>query len=1548
MIRRTLPCFKSLFYLVALLLTVPASAQQVVIGATSGSSDYFYGPYYRSSSGSSFNYSNYAYLYTASELGIPSGSVITQVEWLKENNGTITGNNTFNIWLENTASSSLSATNWGNVIASATQVYASTTQSFTATANMYESFTLSTPFVYNGGNLKIATEHVKSGTATDANYFYINSATGMAIGVANSSPTTSGTTLDNGYGDYRPTIRITYTPGTPCSGAPTAGTASAPASVCSNTPFTLSLSGYTIGSDLTFQWEQSPAGANTWSNVPGATNPISTLPGITSPTDFRLLITCTNGGLTDYSNTVTVNISPFINCYCPSGATNDGDGEILNVTMGNVNNSSSCPGVAPSYADYTTTVTAIQLMQGTSMPFSVSAGSCGSAYPGAVKIFIDYNQNGDFSDPGEEAYFEDGFNYQPAPGYLVSGTISVPATATAGQTRMRVIMEENGSSSTSPCGYFGYGETEDYLVDILPSVACSSNPVAGTASGPASVCANSPFDLQLNGYTQATGLTIQWEQSPAGANTWTSVAGGTSALATIPGITADMDFRAVVTCTNGGLSDISGVITVAVSPFYLCYCGPNTGVTLNDFATDELTGVEIVSTTLNNPTNTVSPLGYTLFWPTTTNTTADLVQTVTYTLNTDHLYGSMYSDAWIDFDQSGTFDASEFVDLVTSGNSATGSFTVPATAVPGLTGLRVRYYWTDYLASEACEPFYDYETEDYVVNIVAAAACSGPPVAGTASGPSSICAGVPFTLSVTGQTVGTGIVLQWQESPTGANTWSNITGATNVTYVVNNQTAATDYRLLITCTNGGLTDISNVVAVSQNLASQCYCTPQWVTACNDGDDINDFTLTGENGTSFNDLATGCSTGGYDDRTAQPAVQLAQGLTYNGDMSSNYGSLEFARIWVDFGDDGVFDATDEVGTASNILDVLTPYSITIPSTATLGTHRMRVRLAYNQTPGSIDPCTSYDYGEVHDYTVTIIPPPACMAPTGLAGVGASGTTATVSWNAVTGAAGYEYVVDQNSTSPTGAGTPVSGTTATVTGLTTPNTYYLHVRTDCGAAGYSSWTTISFIMQDGAGGAIPLVVGAGCTGNIYSNVNASQSPGEPYPNCNDYSTGHHTVWFSFSAPASGAVRVTTDIAPAGTNQDTKIALFSATNVNDYNTFTIISCDEDGGNTINYNSTLYATGLTSGQTYYVQVDGWSTSDVGTFCIAVDELTSSMLPAGPLSCDDIATPVAGNTSYTGWVPLLTTTGHLVALVRNPAGGAGADYEGSVTVETGAPRQAPAGLFYLNRNYHIINSTVSTPVDVQFFFTDAELTALQGADATATLSNLNVTKQTGATCTEDYLPASGTNSLLPQTASGSVNGVSWVQAQTSSFSNFFINAGNSPLTIQLLSIKAENAGARNQVIWQTASEQAGDKFELERSTDGNSFRQLEVLSATGRPGVYTYWDESPVAGTNYYRLKLVNRDGSYFYSEVVEATVTGAFTVNAYPNPVDQILHIAVTGRADNATVSLTDVTGKVIRTIAIEEDKTQISMSGLAQGVYFIRYADDARSETIKVNKQ
>jgi hypothetical protein len=162
------------------------------------------------------------------------------------------------------------------------------------------------------------------------------------------------------------------------------------------------------------------------------------------------------------------------------------------------------------------------------------------------------------------------------------------------------------------------------------------------------------------------------------------------------------------------------------------------------------------------------------------------------------------------------------------------------------------------------------------------------------------------------------------------------------------------------------------------------------------------------------------------------------------------------VWVDFNDDGDFsDSGEHLWSSPTNAWSSTVGSITIPSTVSLGSYRLRVRSNYSATIGASESCSSFIYGETHDYTVTVTTPPACPAPV-LASLTATDTTATITWTSNDTVFNVDYNVMGSSAVPTTI--TVYDTTATITGLS-PNTWYeFYLETDCSGAGNGYSTTV----------------------------------------------------------------------------------------------------------------------------------------------------------------------------------------------------------------------------------------------------------------------------------------------------------------------------------------------------------------------------------------------------------------------------------------------------------------------------------------------------------
>ncbi len=127
---------------------------------------------------------------------------------------------------------------------------------------------------------------------------------------------------------------------------------------------------------------------------------------------------------------------------------------------------------------------------------------------------------------------------------------------------MRVTKKWNAYQS--PCNTAGYGESEDYSVNVVAASGCTGTPTAGTAVGPAQACNGIALTINLNGSTVATGIKYQWEKTTVGGSGWVPMTNDTTTVLTTTLSGAGADFRCVITCTNSSLFVNSNVVSVGL------------------------------------------------------------------------------------------------------------------------------------------------------------------------------------------------------------------------------------------------------------------------------------------------------------------------------------------------------------------------------------------------------------------------------------------------------------------------------------------------------------------------------------------------------------------------------------------------------------------------------------------------------------------------------------------------------------------------------------------------------------------------------------------------------------------------------------------------------------------------------------------------------------------------------------------------------------------------------------------------------------------------
>lgn len=522
-------------------------------------------------------------------------------------------------------------------------------------------------------------------------------------------------------------------------------------------------------------------------------------------------------------------------------------------------------------------------------------------------------------------------------------------------------------------------------LEMNPLAACSGSPIVNEA-GTSDICSSiTNFTLSLPNTNIAHGIQYQWQSSTDALN-WTNygTAQMNNHMYVVPSISNPTYFRCVATCTNGGFGSSSSNVLVHPTTAMNCHCKPYWSGFNIDCNSDK-----IVDFSLSNLINQPS----TCFWPGYTDSTAsinaqiNLQQGIGYNLSLNTQVSGFNGDAivgaWIDFDQSGSFEPSEYtsVGLGQSGNYQ-NSVNVPLNATLGTTRMRLMMDANNATTGTTLDPCFANpgnlgQILDYRVNIVPPPACSGTPNAGTAISTETIaCANASFSLSLSGSDINSGLSYQWYSSPNGS-VWNTLGSPSNsYDYTIASQTTALYYQCVVTCTNSSLSSTSTPISVSQKPIADCLCTPAFLE-CVNGDNFTTI-----NFLSVNDnLACTAGENGYSDHTQTTTTStVTAGQSFTIDMTYTGGSTGPAYIsaWIDDNQNGFFEPIEQRTLA---IEATTPTPLTgtisVPFYATGGLTRMRLKLETQWSYLVQDPCiTNGYYGHAVDYYLQVIPAPAC--------------------------------------------------------------------------------------------------------------------------------------------------------------------------------------------------------------------------------------------------------------------------------------------------------------------------------------------------------------------------------------------------------------------------------------------------------------------------------------------------------------------------------------------------------------------------------------------
>ncbi|TGE24308.1 T9SS type A sorting domain-containing protein [Hymenobacter aquaticus] len=221
------------------------------------------------------------------------------------------------------------------------------------------------------------------------------------------------------------------------------------------------------------------------------------------------------------------------------------------------------------------------------------------------------------------------------------------------------------------------------------------------------------------------------------------------------------------------------------------------------------------------------------------------------------------------------------------------------------------------------------------------------------------------------------------------------------------------------------------------------------------------------------------------------------------------------------------------------------------------------------------------------------------------------------------------------------------------------------------------------------------------------------------------------------------------------------------------------------------------------------------------------------------------------------------------------------------------------------------------------------------------------------FAPAQAWRSPVPVTAWAAVgsaqNATGTATSRSFSFATaalgrLTVSSAAAPLPVELTRFTAETQGADALLRWATASEKNNDRFEVEASPDGRTFRRIGQVPGYGsstQPHQYQLVD--PViaryaANPVYYRLRQVDLDGTFSYSPVRTVAVRGQAGLALFPNPTTQAT--TLTGAQPGTAVMVFDALGRQVLAATADAGGTALLLlpPGRATGVYVVRAGSQA----------
>jgi hypothetical protein len=176
------------------------------------------------------------------------------------------------------------------------------------------------------------------------------------------------------------------------------------------------------------------------------------------------------------------------------------------------------------------------------------------------------------------------------------------------------------------------------------------------------------------------------------------------------------------------------------------------------------------------------------------------------------------------------------------------------------------------------------------------------------------------------------------------------------------------------------------------------------------------------------------------------------------------------------------------------------------------------------------------------------------------------------------------------------------------------------------------------------------------------------------------------------------------------------------------------------------------------------------------------------------------------------------------------------------------------------------------------------------------------------------------------------------------LDESGGPLPIQMTGFYAKRKSNAVTLSWQTAAELNAKEFVIQKKM-GSSFVDIASVAADNKSdgSSYSFYDINSAKGISQYRLKMVDRNGAFTYSEIraVKGT-TGSADFTIFPNPSKGDARVTVTDISGPTDIQLVDNTGRTIKVVSMNNNNT-VDFTNLQKGMYLVRIINKASGEIV-----